>query len=324
MTERASSDYLEPNGIYFGDNRHLLPLVEPESVALSVWSPPYFVGKSYEKDLSFGEWQELLATVIALHYPILRPGAFMAVNIGDILSFPDPSMPRLQADLVSGKRRPDINREAILEVMARHPEWNKHQIARHLGCSEQTVDRRLKGNNARGGKHATQTKVKLLSGLIVDWAEQAGFYLYDRRIWVKDPAWANCRWHTASYRSVDEFEYIYIFWKPGVTKVNRNRLSRKEWAEWGSRGVWRIPSVRKNDDHEAKFPKELPLRLIRLLTEPGEVVLDPFLGSGTTAVAAVEAGRRFIGMEKEERYYRLSLSNIQRALAKKGLLERDP
>lgn len=296
--------------MYLGDSRKLLSRIRPETVALSLWSPPYFVGKSYERGWSFEDWKGLLAEVIALHRPILRPGGFLAINIADILAFPDPGMPRLQGDVLSGKRRPDVTKEAILAAMAAHPEWDKHDLARHFACSEQTVERRLKGNNIRGGKRSPQTKVKLVGGLLEAWAEAAGLYLYDRRIWVKDPAWANSRWHTTSYRSVDEFEYIYIFWKPGVTKVDRGRLAPGEWGAWGSRGVWYIPSVRKNDDHEAKFPKELPLRLIRLLTDPGDLVLDPFLGSGTTAVAALELGRRFIGIEKEPRYYALALSNI--------------
>jgi hypothetical protein len=105
--------------------------------------------------------------------------------------------------------------------MRAHPEMNRYQIAALLGCSEQTVDRRLNGNNIRGGKSEPQTRVKLTGGILEECALEAGFYLYDRRIWVKDAAWENSRWHTISYRAVDEFEYIYIFWKPGVTKVDR-------------------------------------------------------------------------------------------------------
>ena len=114
------------------------------------------------------------------------------------------------------------------------------------------------GNNVRGGKYAVQRKVKLVGGLVEEWADEAGFYLYDRRVWVKDPCWENGRWHSLSYRSVDEFEYIYIFWKPGVTTIDRSRLNRDEWSEWGSRAVWNIPSVRANIEHEAQFPIELP------------------------------------------------------------------
>ena len=135
---------------------------------------------------------------------------------------------------------------------------NRRQLASLLGCSEQTVDRRLHGNNIRGGKYNTQTRVKIVGGMLEEMALDAGLYPYDRRIWVKDAAWANSSWTTNSYRAVDEFEYLYIFWKPGITNVDRHRLSKEEWAEWGSRAVWNIRSVQRNDDHEAKFPLELP------------------------------------------------------------------
>jgi len=310
---------LEENRVYLGDNRDLLPLVNRDSVALSVWSPPYFVGKSYEKDLSFEGWTSLLEEVVRLHYPIVKPGGFLAINIADILTFKDASMPKIQAEVVSSKKIP-ITKEDILSVLASHPDWDKYRLAKHFGCSEQTIERRLKGNNIRGGKYSPQTKVKLVGGLIESFAEKAGFYLYDRRVWVKDPAWASSQWHNTSYRSVDEFEYIYIFWKPGPTKIDRSKLSKQEWASWGSRGVWSFPSVRANRDHEAKFPLELPARLIRLLSFPGDLVIDPFLGSGTTVLAAIKTGRKFIGIEKEPRYFALSEKNISTAIEQKPLL----
>ncbi|HFD40793.1 MAG TPA: site-specific DNA-methyltransferase [Anaerolineae bacterium] len=303
------SGYLEPDRIYCGDARDLLGQIAPNSIALSVWSPPYFVGKNYEAHLTFEQWQDLLQTVIRLHFPIVKPGGFLAINIADILVFRDPAMPRIQAEVVSRRTVP-ITREDVLAAMAQYPHYNRYQLAELLGCSEQTIDRRLNGNNVRGGKYETQTRVKIVGGLVEDWALQAGFYPYDRRVWVKDPAWENSRWASLSYRSVDEFEYIYIFWKPGITKVDRKRLTRQEWRDWGSRGVWNIPSVRANDDHEAKFPVELPRRLIKLLTEPGDIVLDCFMGSGTTAVAALREGRQYIGIELLEKYVELANRNI--------------
>ena len=126
----------------------------------------------------------------------------------------------------------------------------------------------------------------------------------------KGAAWENSRWASLSYRSVDEFEYIYFFWKPGITKYDRNRLQREEWSEWGSRAVWSFPSVRANNDHEAKFPIELPLRVIRLLTEPDEIVVDCFMGSGTTALAAMQAKRQFLGIEIEQKYVNLATQRI--------------
>lgn len=306
----ACNEFLQPDEVYQGDARILLSRIAPNSTALSVWSPPYFVGKKYESHLTFDTWRSLIKTVIALHYPIIMPGGFLVINIADILCFRDSSMPKVQAEVVS-RRKSKVMREDVIKAAKQHPELNRHQLAALLGCSEQTIDRRLNGNNIRGGKYETQTRVKIVGGLVEDWALAAGFYTYDRRVWVKDAAWENSRWSSLSYRSVDEFEYLYFFWKPGITKIDRSRLTSEEWRDWGSRGVWAFPSVRANDDHEAKFPLELPRRVIKLLTEPGDLVLDCFLGSGTSAVAALKEGRRFIGFEIEESYVALAKQRLR-------------
>lgn len=305
----SGKQYLSVDVVYHGDARHLLSEIAPQSIALSVWSPPYFVGKNYEADLTFEDWKLLLREVIRLHFPIIKPGGFLAINIADILCFKDVSMPKIQADVVTRKKSP-VTADDISRALKKHPNYNRYQLATLLGCSEQTIDRRLNGNNIRGGKYETQTRVKIVGGLIEDWALSAGFYPYDRRVWVKDAAWENSRWNSLSYRSVDEFEYIYFFWKPGILKVDRNRLSKDSWKEWGNRGVWTFPSVRINDDHEAKFPLELPKRTIQLLTDPRDTVLDCFLGSGTTALAAIEQDRHFIGIEIKREYVKLAKRKI--------------
>jgi DNA modification methylase len=307
--------HLQVGQIHSGDARKLLGRVQPDSIALSVWSPPYHVGKDYERDMTFDEWQSLLRDVIKAHEPALKPGGFLAINIADILCFRDETMPRIQA-MTPGRRRHAITTEDVLAAKHAHPDFNRDQLAALLGCSEQTVDRRLNGNNIRGGKHSSQTRVKLVGGLLEEMALDSGLYLYDRRVWVKDAAWENSRWASLSYRSVDEFEYIYIFWKPGITKVDRKRLDQPEWSEWGSRGVWTFPSVRANDIHEAMFPPELPLRCIRLLTDPGDIVMDCFMGSGTTAVAAVQAEREFLGIELMHDYVKVARRKV--AEARKG------
>lgn len=305
---------LSSNEIYQGDARELLGQVAPESVGLSFWSPPYFVGKSYETELDFAAWSALLRETIAGHFGIIAPGGFLGVNIADILAFEDPDMPRIQADNVSAKKV-KITREQVLKAKQANPGFDKYQLAALLGCSEQTIDRRLKNNNVRGGKYAPQTRVQLTSGLVEQWATDAGFYLYDRRVWIKDPCWENSRWHSLSYRSVDEFEHLLIFWKPGITVVNRERLDAGEWAEWGSRAVWNIPSVRSNSVHESQFPMELPRRVIKLLTEPDDLVLDCFVGSGTTALAAIEEGRQFMGFDINPKSVHLAKRRTEEASA---------
>ncbi len=306
--------YLDFDRIYCGTAEDIMTKIKPNSIAVSVWSPPYHVGKQYESGQTYEEWITMLHIAIKNHLHVLKPGGFLVVNIGDILCFPDENMPRIQANNVS-MRKCKITEEDVKKAAAEHPEMNRHQLAKLLGCSEQTIDRRLHGNNIRGGKYNIQTRVKIVGGLLEEMAIEAGLYPYDRRIWVKDAAWANSNWTTNSYRAVDEFEYLYIFWKPGITKVDRKRLSKEEWTEWGSRAVWNIRSVQRNDDHEAKFPLELPRRVIKLLSDEGDVILDCFMGSGTSAIAAIAEKRHYIGIDKEKKYVQLAEKNINEYLS---------
>jgi site-specific DNA-methyltransferase (adenine-specific) len=314
---------LQTNEIYLGRSEELMGLIEPNSITLSFWSPPYFVGKEYEAGETYDSWQAMLKTIIALHAKVLRPGGFMVINIADIIAFKDETIPRIQGLNVSNRKSP-VTKEMVLEAKAKFPSYNRDELAAYLGCSEQTIDRRLNGNNIRGGKHQIQTRVKLVGGSLETYAYDCGLYLYDKRIWKKDPAWANSRWTTNTLKAVSETEDLYVFWKAGEYEVNRSRLTEHEWKEWGYRQIWDIQSVRKNDDHEAKFPDELARRVIKLYSDPGDIVLDPFLGSGTTAVVAMREGRHYIGIEKEEKYVILARNNMKNANAQASLFDEAP
>lgn len=313
-------DELKPENIYWGRSEQLMQRIADGSVALSFWSPPYFVGKAYEKEETYDSWQAMLKQVIHQHARVLKSGGFMVVNIADIKCFKDESIPRFQAMNVCNRRSP-ITEEMVIAAKEKHPNFNRNQLAELLGCSEQTIDRRLHGNNIRGGKYETQTRVKLVGGKLEEYAYACGLYLYDHRIWVKDAAWANSRWTSNTLKSVNEYEDLYFFWKPGRQVIDRSKLSSVEWKGWGSRGIWYINSVRANDDHEAKFPLHLAERVVRLLSDVDEVVLDPFMGSGTTALAAMKHRRRFIGIEKEEKYVALATRNVE--AAQRLMVERD-
>ncbi|HVP58318.1 MAG TPA: site-specific DNA-methyltransferase [bacterium] len=111
-----------------------------------------------------------------------------------------------------------------------------------------------------------------------------------------------------------DYEFIHIFKKPGkpkqVSKEIRqaSALSKAEWKQFFS-GHWHFGGARQIE-HEAMFPDELPRRLIRMFSFIGDTVLDPFLGSGTTAKVALEHGRSAVGYEINER----SLQVIRRKL----------
>jgi DNA modification methylase len=103
-----------------------------------------------------------------------------------------------------------------------------------------------------------------------------------------------------------DYEFILIFKKPGnPPKVSKNikeqsRLSDKEWNQYFT-GHWNFPGERQNK-HLAVFPEELPKRLIKMFSFIGDTVLDPFLGSGTTTLAARNLKRNSVGYEINEKF----------------------
>ena len=81
--------------------------------------------------------------------------------------------------------------------------------------------------------------------------------------------------------------------------------------------VWDIPNVKalhvEKTEHPCQFPVAIPQRLIKALTAPGALVLDPFMGSGSTGVAALIEGRRFVGAELVKSYYDISVERLTEA-----------
>lgn len=89
-------------------------------------------------------------------------------------------------------------------------------------------------------------------------------------------------------------------------------LAHDEWLEW-TNGVWRFPGETQAwEGHPAPYPYELPRRLIKLLSFPGDAVLDPFTGSGTTALAAHRLGRDFEGFDLSRAYVESALRRVVR------------
>jgi len=134
-----------------------------------------------------------------------------------------------------------------------------------------------------------------------------GWVMHSRRIWKKKfstitlgPSGINLSVPAA------EWEYIWTFRKPPNSKeVFRDRKLTR-------RGVWdSSEGDTAGKDHPAAFPVWLPSTVLRAWSDPGNMVLDPFLGSGTTLVACYRMGRRCIGIERDEQYCKMAALRIE-------------
>lgn len=149
---------------------------------------------------------------------------------------------------------------------------------------------------------------------------EIGFLMRGEIIWQKgssagnSTAWGS--WRSPSNPTLrDTHEYILVFSKGSFFRPpvegRPPTISKEEFLEL-TKSVWSFPaeSARKIG-HPAPFPMELPYRLIQLYTYQGEVVLDPFMGSGQTALAALKAGRHYIGYEVDPGYQQMAEKRIK-------------
>jgi len=147
-----------------------------------------------------------------------------------------------------------------------------------------------------------------------------GFLMRGEIIWNKassaSPSTAWGTWLSAANPILrDIHEYILVFSKEAFNRKNLpgkvSTITKEQFLEF-TKSVWTFPaeSARKIG-HPAPFPIELPYRLIELYTFRDEVILDPFCGSGSTCIAAIKAGRHYIGYDTEEEYVQLAERRIR-------------
>ena len=146
---------------------------------------------------------------------------------------------------------------------------------------------------------------------------EIGFDLRGEIIWQKaKSAGGSCAW--GSWRSAknptlrDLHEYVIVGSKGSYARqrAGEDTIDKETFLE-ATVSIWDIlPESARRVGHPAPFPVELPRRLIELYTFAGDLVLDPFLGSGSTAVAAVETGRHFVGFDLSSEYLEIAERRI--------------
>jgi DNA modification methylase len=159
-----------------------------------------------------------------------------------------------------------------------------------------------------------------LHALVIEEMAAIGFLMRGEIIWDKSAsagtstAWGS--WRSASNPILrDVHEYILVFSKGSFQRAKGERAStigKEDFLEF-TKSIWRFPAESaKRVKHPAPFPVELPHRLIQLYTFEGDVVIDPFCGSGSTLVAAKSVGRHYVGFDCSGEYVKIANERICR------------
>jgi len=248
--------------VYLGDCLSLLKTVPDESLQLIVTSPPYNIGKEYEKRLHLDIYLRQQAQVIAECVRALSPRGSICWQVGNY-----------------------VDRGAIIPLdTVLYPIFSelalrmRNRIVWHfehgLHCS-----RRF------SGRYET-----------IVWFTKSDDYVFN----------------LDAVRVPQKYPGKKYFKGPKAGQYSCNPLGKNPGD------VWVIPNVKSNHvektEHPCQFPVELIERLVLSLTNEGDWVFDPFLGSGTTVIAAVRHGRRGAGAEIVPKYVKLARERIQQEL----------
>ena len=158
-----------------------------------------------------------------------------------------------------------------------------------------------------------------LHAMVIEIMLDLGFLMRGEIIWDKSASGGgSCAcgsWMSASNPVLRDYhEYILIFSKGSYSKnknqTKRDTIERDDFINW-TKSIWTFPAVNaKKIGHPAPFPIELPHRLINLYSYEEDVVLDPFCGSGTTCIAAIQNNRKYVAYDIKKEYVDLAEKRI--------------
>ncbi len=250
--------------VYHGDCLALLEQIPDRSIQLIVTSPPYNIGKEYEKKTGLNQYLESQAGVIKECVRVLSDTGSICWQVGNYVD--DGAIVPLDAALY-----PVFSDLGL--VMRNRIIW---YFEHGLHCSKRF-----------SGRHET----------IIWFTRKAKDYVFNL-----DPVRVPQKYPAKKY-----------FKGPKAGQYSCNPLGKNPGD------VWDVPNVKSNHvektEHPCQYPVELVERLVLSLTNRDDWVLDPFLGAGSSIIAAIRHGRRGAGAETEEQYVDVSGSRIRRAFA---------
>ncbi|MFZ5858119.1 MAG: DNA-methyltransferase [Chloroflexota bacterium] len=215
--------------------------------------------------------------------------------------------PPYNVDIQYNSHKDDVSYDEHLEFsqkwMSRCFEWTKDN---GRFCLNVPLDKN------KGGQQSVTADLTTI-------AKEIGWKYHSTIIWNEQnisrrTAWGSWLSASAPY-VIAPVETIVVLYKNEWKRDGKGKQSdilRDEFLQW-TNGVWSFNGEsKKRIGHPAPFPLELPRRCIKLFSFVGDVILDPFLGSGTTALAALQNNRHAIGIEVDEKYCQLALDRLKK------------
>lgn len=265
--------------LLLGDSREVLREFQDDSIDLVVTSPPY----ADQRASTYGghKPEEYVAWFLPIAGELLRvlkPTGTFVLNI---------------KEKAAGGERHTYILELILEMRKQGWLWTEEFIWHKKNCYPGKWPNRF--------RDAWERCLQFNKG--------RKFNMYQEAVMVPMGDWAKSR-----LRNLSETDKTRDNSKVGSGfGKNVSRWVGREWAY--PTNVLHLASECGNKNHSAAYPKELPAWFIKLFTREGDWVLDPFVGSGTTCVAARELGRNSVGIELKEEYYELAKAYVEEAKA---------
>lgn len=305
------------------NHANIAAVLDGKQARLTVTSPPYGVGKEYEKQ-GVGPWRDLVQGVINAIKDHTR---IICWNIGDLYctgnQFIEPT------SLYSTQMMNDAGFGCMYIRLWKKPGANFRGCNPYHLVSMKPVQeyeyiigyaRRDYADDFRPIQEALRAEAEKagLSNALLKEITGAGF-MYGH--WFTTHQWTliseknyNKIQNYCAQNGIAAFRLPWSAYKKKFDDANifQKTLTPDERRDWGQWAIWPMNTVGKRDGHPAAYPEELPSRCIKLHTYPGDIVLDPFGGSGTTMIAAERLDRHAALIEKSTEYCALIIDRWER------------